>query len=92
MRRASGTKPLGRRRVPNQLDRLALIASEVASGRHTEAPLPLLALAYFDGCSETVALKRLSARCPAHGITFRVQDRTVGSVTTRMVVFTSPAA
>jgi hypothetical protein len=75
---------------PPKLDRLALIASEVASGRHTEAPLPLLALAYLDGCSENVALKRLSARCPAHGIRFEVEERTVGSVTTRMVVFKAP--
>ena len=82
---------MGRAPPPAKLDRLSLIASEVASGRHTEAPLPLLALAYLDGCSETVALKRLSARCPVHGIIFEVQDRTVGSVTTRMVVFKSPA-
>jgi hypothetical protein len=84
---------MARPRRLSELDRrLALVAGELASGRRVEAPLPLLALAYLNGCGENIALKRLAARCPALGISFQVHERMAGSATTKIVIFSTSAS
>lgn len=77
------------RRLPELDRRLSLVAGELASGRPVEAPLPLLALAYLNGCGEDIAVKRLAARCPALGLSFEVHERKTGPAQTRIVVFST---
>jgi hypothetical protein len=77
-------KPPRRRAMPIA-DRLLALTAEVRAGRHVEVPLPLMALAYFNGCGERAALRKLDEWCSVQRIAFDAHR--VGPSTTVMLRF-----
>jgi hypothetical protein len=85
------SKPLRRRATPIA-DRLFALTAELRAGREIEVPLTFMALAYFNGCGDRAALRKLDQWCSAQRIAFQVDERNIGPATTVFIRFRAVGA